>query len=191
MSLEVKGRKKEEKRLRETVERMEEEAQAAHEAATASITALESRAQQVESDMRTLLEHNSLLQSRESSLLTELKKSQRDCSHLQSQLSSARQKQSEIQSEMQAKAVKIDQQLQKLANETVESNAEADRSSVVKARLRVKAISDAWGGARTGPVLPQQSHIIDNYLNSGPKPALQHSPLLLHYLVQFKPEFPH
>ena len=132
----LKAKKKEQKQLLAAHKRESEEWNQSKAETTASIAALEARAQGLEKDIMSLIEHNLTLQARETSLEAETRKAQRQVSRLTSEIAVEREKRQLAETSSEDFSKRIAQEMAQLETETAALSSSEARSQAIKARLR-------------------------------------------------------
>jgi len=136
LSQALKARKRELKRLLAAHKKESEDWNQSKTDTTASIAALEARAQGLEKDMMSLIEHNLTLQAREASLEAEVRKAQRLVSRLTTDLSSEREKRLQTETSSGDFYKRVAREMARLEADTAALNGSEARSQAIKARLR-------------------------------------------------------
>jgi chromosome segregation ATPase len=132
----LKAKKKEQKQLLAAHKKESEEWNQSKADTTASIAALEARAQGLEKDIMSLIEHNFALQAREKSLETEARKAQRQVFRLTSEIVIEREKRQLAETSSEDLSKRIAKEMAQLEAETAALSSSEARSQAIKARLR-------------------------------------------------------
>lgn len=132
----LKAKKREQKQLLAAHKNESEEWNQSKADTTASIAALEARAQGLEKDIMSLIEHNFALQAREKSLETEARKAQRQVSRLTNEIAVEREKRQLAETSSEDLSKRIAKEMAQLEAETAALSSSEARSQAIKARLR-------------------------------------------------------
>ena len=103
------------------------------------LTVMEEQIETIQAELRSLLEHNATLQDREMRLNHDLKASERDRQALQSSLTTAQHRISELERELLATEHAVQSIIELQRKETQELRAEEGKAKTVSHRLQVAA----------------------------------------------------
>ncbi len=130
-----------ERKRREELEReVEQGSRGRKEEDEDHLTVMEEQIEAIQAELRSLLEHNAALQDREMRLNHDLKASERDRQALQSSLTTAQHRISELERELLATEHAVQSIIELQRKETLELRAEEGKAKTVSHRLQVAAM---------------------------------------------------